>query len=85
MKSNFYVISELSSKEAVLIEDENKIVVFSKRVPMLFWYDTYVLLANQKANVDKTLINGKFYKYVESACIDARLFKTGKPQLLLNK
>ncbi len=86
MKNNVYVETELNEAfETVMIESAEIVVVFSKRVPLLFWYDTYKLLKNQKQKVDRTLINGKWYKHIESNCIDARLFKTNKKQLLLTQ
>lgn len=67
---NYYAMSTMDANETVVWENDTTKVVTSNKVTLLFWYDVYTLLAKQDAKVDKTEINGKWYKLTDSICVD---------------
>lgn len=83
MKKSYYFESAVDSNK--VIETNGKTLLAHDSKGLLFWVDKYELLPNQKAQVDKYLINDKWYKLVNSVfCLDLR-FKQGSKQLLLNQ
>lgn len=56
-----------------VISQDGKTLLAHDSKGLLFWVDKYELLAKQDAKVDKYLINGQWYKQVDSVfCLDLR-------------
>ena len=81
MKKSYYFETTVDSNK-IIVDNGNELIAHDTK-GLLFWYDRYTLLKNQKAKVDKALINGRWYKLAESVkCIDLR---NASKQLLLNQ